>query len=506
MARQSTDLPYGDSFGPGQLETDDDEPPELVVLLELAKKHEGNSDTFDKAVEDRFFQDSNKPALRAANVRRGMQKNGYKLVDDNFYFNDIAEELYEARDEPDEMFGRFAKHILLNCEGLKLLQIVDDIKAQGLKPTVPDIQEEFRQQYDFHIDHSTSDISQMRAWLNKAGIIGTRRNYDIDWSKVDKLTGASSETLLKLSDLTNQQEAFLKALALIDPDKPIKNSVVREVAEHAYGVNINQKRIVDDVLEPLQSEGFINYNKTTEVSGKSHVVSFTDKFESEVLFPLLKDVGERSGIPRRVLRSSFSDLRKQMESDDTHVKGLALETLAVKLGRILGLEFAGWHVRGRHTGGSEVDVVMDSVGTSFERWQIQCKNIGKKLRTGHVKEEVGVSRLVQSNVVLMVAREGIADDAKRFANRVMHRDNLTILFVEVDKLGEFDHKPNELIQYLRDQVREIHRFKKLSERDMIESEEELDEDREQEALDAFADELEEYEEDDEPDSKLDDFS
>ena len=37
MARDSTDLPLGDTIGPGQLTTDDDNPAELVVVLELAE-------------------------------------------------------------------------------------------------------------------------------------------------------------------------------------------------------------------------------------------------------------------------------------------------------------------------------------------------------------------------------------------------------------------------------------------------------------------------------------
>jgi hypothetical protein len=508
MARDDTDLVFGDLFGPGQLDVSDEDKSELPLVLEIAKTHEGEPYEFDDAVADRFLADSKNPDARKGNLRYGLSvDSGYGLVDDDFYLTDIGEELYELRDDEDALYERFAQYILLECDGLKLVEIVDDMHATGEKPTLPKIRDAFEEQYGIYSDETTSDVSQMRGWLNKVGIIGTRRDYSIDWDVIEDIIGVDSESLLDLSELTEEQRAFLKALARIDPEKPMPNSIVGDIAEHAYGVSIPKKSVVKDVLKPLQEAGYLEYRNPSDVSGKPNLVITTDKFENEVLVPLLEDVSERAGVPRHILRTSFEEVYEQLDADSKHEKGLALEVLGVKLGRLLGLEFEGWHVRGRSTGGAEVDVVMDSTDVSFARWQIQCKNTKNNLRTSHVKEEVGVARMLQSNVILMVARSGVASDARQYASRVMYRDNLTIMFISGDDLLALDEDPSHLLTVLRRETRRIERLKQLTERDMVEVEEDEERiNREEETLDEYQEVIEEYRNpDEEEQGQLTDF-
>lgn len=508
MARDDTDLVFGDLFGPGQLDASGEDKSELPIVLEMAKEYAGQPYEFDDSVADRFLADSKNPDARKGNLRYGLGvDSGYGLVDDDFYLTDIGEELYELRDDEQELYERFAQYILLECDGLKLVEIVDDMHASGEKPSLPTIRDAFEEQYGIYSDETTSDVSQMRGWLNKVDVIGTGRNYDINWDAIENIIGVDSEELLELSELTEEQRAFLKALARIDPQKPMPNSIVGDIAENAYGVSIGKKSIVKDVLKPLQEAGYIEYVNPSDVSGKPNLVITTDKFDNEVLVPLLDDVSERVGIPRHILRTTFEEVREQMDADSKHERGLALEVLAVKLGRILGLEFEGWHVRGRSTGGAEVDVVMDSTDVSFGRWQIQCKNTKKSLRTSAVKEEVGVARMLQSNVILMVARSGVASDARQYASRVMYRDNLTIMFISGDDLMEFDEDPSHLLTVLRRETRRIERLKQLTERDMVEVEEDEDRiNREEETLEEYQSAIEEYQNpDEEEQGELTDF-
>ncbi|QLD85545.1 restriction endonuclease [Natronomonas halophila] len=511
MAREDTDLATGDLFGPAQLDVSDNDRSELPVVLELVKEYEGRPSDFDDMVAKRFLSDSKNPEDRKGNLRYGLGSNsGYGLVDENFYLTDTGEELYELRDDEEELYERFAKYILLECDGLKLIEIVDDMQAAGETPTLTSIADAFEEQYDIHLHGTTSEVSQMRAWLNKAGVIGTGRDYDIDWSVVEDLIGIDSEGLLELSEVTTEQRAFLKALARIDPDERIPQNIVREIAENAYGVSLNPKSIVKNVLTPLQEDGYIEYVNPSDVSGKANLVIVTDKFEKEVRAPILDNISERTGIPRHILRTSFEDIREQMDADSKHERGLALEVLAVKLGNLLGLDFEGWHIRGRNTGGAEVDVIMDSTDVSFTRWQIQCKNTKKSLRTKHVKEEVGVARMLQTNIILMVARSGVSSDARQFASRIMFRDNLTILFLEGDELMRFDENPAELLNSLRQETRRVGRLKQLTEDDMVEvAEDDERVNREEETLKEYQAVIEEYRgsgEDEEKQEQLTDFS
>ena len=485
MARHDTDLPFGDAFSPAQLHTDDDRP-ELAVVLEMAKKYEGQEDEFDEAIRETFFP-SDVDTTRAKNVRLGLKDRGYKITDDDFYFTDIGEELYELRDDPDELYDRFAQHILRNLHGLKGIEIVEDLEAEGRKTVNDNVKEEFKQQYDFHIDETSNHWSQMRAWLSEAGVVnkGTHR-YDIDRTRIEELIGVDSEDIVELDGLTEQQQAFLRALALIDPPEEVKSRTVKRIAEKAYGVDISQSNISRRTLDPLEEAGYIEWE---HVSGKPNLIKTTDKFDGKILKPVLDDLSERVGVPRHVLRLSFEEVMEELDSDSTHEKGVALETLTVKTGRLLGLEFVGWRVRGRKTGGSEVDVVMDEIDTTFNRWQIQCKNTKSQLESKQIAREVGIARILQTNTILMIARGGVSQDAKQYANQVMRHENISIMFLTGGDIEELDENTDHLLTVLRGEARRIHNIKRLDRRE-VEQEDTMDLiDREDEALEDFEEEL-----------------
>lgn len=502
MARHDTDLPFGDAFSPKQLDTDDSRGV-LAVLLELAEEHEGDPEAFDQEIVDRFFPGDD--GTRAKNVRLGMKPAGYGVVDEDFYLTDLGQELYELRDDPDDLHDRFAQHILRNRHGLKGIEIIEDLEAQGKPTTNGNLKEEFRKQYDFHVDDTTNHWSQLRAWLAEAGVVNTgTHHYQINRERLEELVGVGSDDVLSLDGLTEEQQAFLRALALVDPDAQIKNAAVRKVAEEAYGVDISQSNISKRTLDPLEEAGYIKWE---HVSGKPNLVEPTEQFDAEVLGPVLKDVAARTGVPRNVLRKTYTELLDDLDEGNSHEQGVALETLTVKLGRTLGLEFVGWRVRGRSTGGSEVDVVFDDVGTIFNRVQVQCKNVSKQLQAKHVAREVGITRTLQTNTVLMIARNGLSSKAKQFAARVMQHENLAVVFLDDEDLRELDESPEHLITTLRGESQRIHRLKSLTGQEVEHGEEQKQvEEREQEALEEYEDEIEQGTQDgDTSDASLDEF-
>lgn len=499
MARENTDLPFGDAFSPAQLDVGDEEE-ELVVILDLLEEYEGCPDDFDEAIQDRFY-----PSIdRAKNVRLGVGPAGYGLVNEDFEFTELGEELCELRDDPDKLYDRFAQHILRNLHGLKGIEIIEDLEAQGRSTTNADLKREFREQYDFHVDETSNHWSQMRAWMSKAGIVNTGTHYyDIDRTRIEELIGLGSEDILKLDGLSDQQQAFLRALALIDPDRRIKNNVVKQIAEEAYGVSISQSNISRLTLDPLEEAGFIEWE---HVDGKANWVKPTEKFGSEVMKPILDDLVGRTGVPRHVLRLSFDEILDDLDADSIHEKGVALETLAIKIGRLLGLTFVGWRVRGRKTGGSEVDVVFDQIGKLFNRVQIQCKNTQSQIETKHIAREVGISRMLQTNTILMIARGGVSGDAIQFANRVMRHENIAIMFLTADDVEKLDEDVTHLLHVLRGESRRISNLKRLGEAEYVEDEDDEDlADREEQILEDYWEEIEKYHED-AGDASLTDFN
>lgn len=485
MARHDTDLPFGDAFSPKQLHTEDDSS-ELAIVLRIAKEHEGKEDKFDEEMKDVFFPGDD-DTTRSKNVRLGLKPNGYGITDENFYFTEFGEQLCDYLDDSDALYERFAQHILQNLHGLKGIEIVEDLRAEGRKPINDNVKEEFQKQYGFHIDETSNHWSQMRAWMSEAGVVNTgTHHYDIDRARIEELIGIDSEDIVELDGLTPQQQAFLRALALINPNSEVKSRTVKNIAENAYGVNISQSNISRRTLDPLEEAGYIEWE---HVSGKPNLIGTTDEFDAEVLKPILDDLAERTGVPRNVLRLSFEDVMEDLDSESTHEKGVALETLAVKTGRLLGLDFVGWRVRGRKTGGSEVDVVMDEIGTTFNRWQIQCKNIQNQLESKYVAREVGIARILQTNTILMIARSGVSQDAQRYANQVMRYENIAILFLTGEDIERLDTESDHLLTSLQGKARRIHTLKRLD-RQEVEGEEEYDLiEREEEALDEYAEEL-----------------
>lgn len=502
MARHDTDLPFGDAFSPEQLHTEKGEPCELAYVVEKAKEYEGREDEFDEVMRAKFFP-KHGDTTRSKNVRLGLKQRGYGITDENFKFTELGEELYELRHDEDKLYDRFAQHILRNLHGLKGIEIVEDLMAQGKRTVNANVKEEFRRQYDFHVDETSNHWSQMRAWMSMAGVVnrGTH-HYDIDRTRIEELIGVDSEDVVKLDGLNEQQQAFLRALTLIAPNGAVKSRTVKQIAEEAYGVNISQSNISRLTLDPLEEAGYIEWE---HVSGRPNLIRTTDKFDAEVLKPVLDDLAERTGVPRHVIRLSFTDVMEDLDSESTHEKGVALETLAVKLGRILGLDFVGWRVRGRKTGGSEVDVVMDDISTTFGRWQIQCKNVKKQLESKYVAREVGISRILQTNTILMIARGGLSTDARQYANRVMRQENIAIMFLTGDDIERLDEDADHLLTVLRGEARRIHNLKRLSQQEVEEDEDGELIEREEQALEKFKEEIEDDEDEDESQGSLSDF-
>lgn len=463
VARKNTDLPFGDAFSPQQLETKENEPPELAILLEMAVQHEGEQEAFDDAVRERFFPDHD-DNTRAKNVRLGMKQDGYGITDDDFYLTELGRELYELRDDPDELYDRFARHILRNLHGLKGIEIVEDLRAEGRQTTNDNVKEEFRKQYGFHIDETSNHWSQMRAWLSEAGVVNTgTHHYNIDRTRIEELIGVGSTTVVELDSLNEQQQAFLRTLTILDPDEKHKSRTVKQIAEQAYGVGISQSKIGTRTLDPLEEAGYIEWES---VSGKPNLIETTQKFDAGVLAPVLDDLAERTGVPLSVLRQSFTEVLGDLDSDSTHEKGVALESLAVKTGRLLGLDFAGWRVRGQKTGGSEVDVVMNQTGITFNRWQIQCKNTKTQIKSKHIAREVGIARLLQSNTILMIARGGVSSEARLYANRVMQHENISIMFLAGDDIEKIAEDTDHLLTLLRGESERIANLKQLDQNDV----------------------------------------
>ncbi len=459
MAENESDLPFGDAFSPGQLNTGDSKQTELAILLELVAENEGDEETFKSVVAERFFEGARNPHERSRLVVLGLKEQGYQLVTDEFSFTDLGKRLYEIRDDKDQLYREFARHILLNLHGRQVIEVIKDLQAAGQKTTSGDIKEALRRHYDIRIGETSNHWSQMRGWLSKAGILNTGSPYyEIETEIINEILGLSGDELKALEALSDEQRAFLQALAVIDPGEAIENTKVRDLATNIHDRKIHQSKITENILEPLEETGYI---EITSRRGSPNLIKPTEEFDAAVLEPLLGQYAERTGIPRAALRLNFTELNTALEDGTTSERQTALTALGVRIGRQLGLQYVGRRTADSGANHTSTDVIMDDADLTLTRWLIHCSASRSQITPTQIASATTTARLTNANTILYVARSGFREDATRMAARIMKNEPYTILTLSGQPDPTYDDDPTALTETLEEQLHSIRRMKAI---------------------------------------------
>lgn len=458
MPQDANDLPFGDAFSPAQLTVSEDEE-ELAVVLDIVQRHEGEPVQFDHAIAERFFQDSPDPSTRAENVKFALRKeNGYGIVDKAFEFTNIGKELTELRTDPEMLYDRFAEHILLHLHGLQVIETIRDLEALGKQTTEHNIRDHLADHYEIRLGEASNDWSQMRAWLAKAGLVNTGVHiYEIDDDRVAELTGVASSELEALGQLSPEQLAFLRTLAIINPSGSVPNNGVRRAAEEAFDVEIRQSNIGRRILDPLAELGYIEWEHNV---GAPNTLCTTEQFVAGVLNPVLACIAERVGMPRSALRTSFSELESilQSESRDTPFSNV-IETAVVKFGYLLDLDFVGWASGSPDE--TDVTAVFDRTRMTVDRWQLTFVRLDSPVTEDHVSKAVGLAEPMGATTVLIVSRQGVTRSARRRAAQTMRGSLTTILTITLDDFAELDNSPDTLRDAVQSEVMQARRIQSI---------------------------------------------
>jgi site-specific DNA-methyltransferase (cytosine-N4-specific) len=347
----TSDLPFGSEFSPSQIS--------LREVLELARKHGGDWKAFEAAIRAAYFQshktsDYNRGKL-ANNTKLGMI--AYGLIDRDARLTDFGMKLYETRTDESALYAELARHILLNLNGMNLIQCVRDIAAAGEPVTLLKLRT-WLDERGIHFPRGGKHPSIMRLWLEKAGVFTA--GWNVDGKTVETLAGGA-KAFDELAQLSAEQRAYLRALVSLGGPGPYASNEVEKLAAAIYGVKFDEKNLPKSVLYPLEKAGYISLQRGTKAEGrgaKPFQVSVTEKFCKELIAPLLEQL-EKQTAPdlRPLLRKPLREILKELSSDNKHVKGLALEALGFKLMRLLDLDYVATRLRGETTGGAEVDLI-----------------------------------------------------------------------------------------------------------------------------------------------------
>ncbi len=451
-----TNLPFGSEFSPAQVD--------LVRLLELARANAGNVRQLDGAIRVQYFDSRNISADNrrklAMNCRLGLT--GYGLVTTKGQLTELGQRLLALKENCPALLDAFARHILLNLNGLGAIQVAQDMHAHN-EPFSLVTFRTWLAERGINFPRGGKHVSTMRLWLAQAGIVRTT-DWRVDEEKLEDVLGASNETLDQLAALSPQQKAFLKTLANLGTPRPHLSNEVEQLATTTYGVRFNEKALPRQVLYPLRDAGYITLERhggERAHGSRPFRVTFTDKTQADLVGPLLSALDQQIAADLRpLLRRSIAEILQDVRSEDRHVKGLALEALAFHLMRLVDLQYVATRLRGVATGGAEVDLVFEGARLLFSRWQIQCKNTGT-VSLDDVAKEVGLTFHLKSNVVVVVSTGDLSNDARRYAQNVMQTSNIDIVLLDSHDLGRIAENPALIGDTLNREAKRAMRIKKL---------------------------------------------
>ena len=450
-----SDLPFGSEFSPSQVD--------LIHLLELARTYGGDWKAFEDAIRVTYFDEHatteyNRRKL-ANNTKLAMI--AYDLIDRDARLTDLGRELYDLRDDPEQLYATFARYILKHLNGLAFIQCIQDIQASGETVDLVRLRE-WLEKRGIHYPRGGKHPSIMRLWLEKAGIFVER--WRLNEARLEAILGAPIAEVEILARFSPEQRAYLKTLANLGGRGPYASNDIEKLATATYGIKFNEKNLPKSVLYPLSETGYIVLERGTKESGrgaKPFLVTPTEKLQVDLLLPLLDQIERQTaGDLRPFLRKPLDAVLAEIDDESTHVRGLALEALAIKLMRLIDLTYVTTRLRGAVTGGAEVDVVFEASRLVFSRWQVQCKNT-QRVALDDVAKEVGLTHTLKSNVIVIVSTGEIGPEARRYANQVMQDSNLCIIMIDRADMGIIATNPPTIVDVLGRESRHAMQIKKL---------------------------------------------
>ena len=359
------------------------------------------------------------------------------------------------------MYKAFGKHILLNLHGMTFVQCVEDMQTALQKITLETLRPELEIR-GITYPSGGKHPSIMRLWLEKAGIFSRTRKWSVNSEKLREVLGNAENDMDELRSFTKPQRYFLLALLNTGVKEFQKASQIAYLAHMTYGITYPEKSLPKSVLNVLEAAGYIETEKATSGRGaKSHLCKPTEKANTELVEPLIKQLeGQSNPKLTELLNQSIPDILEKIHADNTFVSGLALEALAFKILRILGLDYIATRLRTESTGGGEVDLLFHSSRLIYSRWQVQCKNT-KKVSLDQVAKEVGLTQILYSNVIVIITTGNVSSDAKRYAGHVMKNSNLNIVFIEAEDIRKISENPTAIVDIFDREAKNTMKLKRL---------------------------------------------
>ena len=370
----------------------------------------------------------------AGNVLIGLRN--YLLVKpDEIALSKMGKDLLTHKTEARTLF---AKHLVDTLCGEEILIAMDKLAAKGVsRRNKKGLAEELnalgvRTKKGLPVSPTTTDHTKFATWLRWCGILD--ENDIINEAVFQSSIGRSSGLTSALWDLSDEQFIFLKHIwetfsSSKSQTLPVKD--LKQESQRLYGDFIRRPdQFAADITLPLEEAGFIVFHRSSKGrGGNSGSIS-----PSKLLHSLTaRDFDSKNPFfatgPK--ISKSIDQIFEEVQSDDTHAKGIALEELAIILGQSMGLKFFGFRTMSKDTGGAEVDVIFEQTGIFYSKWLVQCKNTPKTpVPVSVVAKEVGNALVNNANGVIIVTTGSFSTSATQYADATMRRSNLQVMLID----------------------------------------------------------------------------
>lgn len=441
-------MPYGAEFSPEKIR--------IKELLKIAAKYEGDStDKLIKAIAKTYFNDN---LAMGANCKNSMV--AYEILEagGGVKFSSFGRELRQLGKE-DDIFDAMAKRILTKLNGMMFVDAIRAVSDGGGRPTIVSVTEMLNMMGCETLAKTNKHIPTMKKWLEKAKVL---QGWEIKEKRLDGLAGMKVEEINVLKGLNHAQICFIQALCNSDTGNYQSATKIRELAKASFNIEFEEKSFSANIIKPLEERNIIEKKPCIGThGGNASEIKLAGAVKADVLAPILRQIEVVAGKEVvKYIQKPLDVLRREIDADDTHIKGLALEAFAIRLMRIAGLDFAGTRVKGSETGGAEVDVIFDTTRLNYSRWQVQCKNT-PKVSLDQVAKEVGLSHVLKTNVIVIMTTGLVSKTAKDYAAKIMKEMNLCIVFIERDDIREVMEEPSYIVNILNRESMKAKRIKVL---------------------------------------------
>lgn len=434
-------LPNMNEFSPGTLDTSSVR--EVLSLIEPYQNDYGDVDGMLMALQTRpkILQtpDQKQRKVRARNVLIGMsqcgllEKKGRNVTP---VFTASAKAMMSLSDE--EASDAFSKHLLLEAHGLELLDAVAMIRARGESVNLQAIRDELRSR-KFVVTENEGNASKIRQWLEASRLVS--EDWKVNDAALTALIGVGSGFLQVWNGLTRAQRVFAKQAKNLDVANSgdwLQVRHIKQLCETTHGQSIfPEGKLRDKIITPLVSVGLLEVQGTGlgrgGDSGQTRVCDALRNLNIELPAEGL------SGIPsdlRDKLSTPLSEIFHDLKHSSTHTRGLALELLALRLVRDIGLFPVCFRERTSKTQEAEVDLIAQGVHLHYSRWLIQCKNTAS-VEVSDIAKEVGMAVVLKAQVILMVTTGKFRRTVQVYANGLATSSSLQAILIDGELLEKY---------------------------------------------------------------------